>query len=707
METGVRYISNTYYFNTYTIYGLQPVKAYTIDSVNLPYNYEILIGKKKNVIDLVCTFDIETTAIRNNKPYAFMYQWQFCIDGTVVFGRTWEEFMKLLQMLTEHFNVSRETLLVVYVHNLSYEFQFIKSFFDWDNVFLTKERTILRAITVTGIEFRCSYYLTNQSLELFTENMHVEHRKVKGELIDEEEGFNFDYQKYRSPYTSLIWQELSYCYNDVAGLFESITELLKSENDTLLTIPMTSTGYVRRDMKAAVKTTKYMRNLKKILPDYKVFTMLNDAFRGGDTHANYTLAGRFIDDIEAWDITSSYPYVIMVKKFPMSKFIEGSLSDLQNYLNQDKAILMTVKFVDIAIKDIWDMPYISYSKCKTKVNPKCDNGRILSADEITLTITEIDYKIIRDCYNIKEQYISDIYIADKGYLPTGLRNTTMEYFTRKCELAVRKNELKVKKKREGLTEEEEQEYILVCKNYMKSKNKLNAIYGMFATNPVRILWEFDGISAHKKEIDKEKELLDYNNKWSTFLAYQWGVYVTAYARYRLNEIRNLKKSITIYNDTDSVYWPKGYERLIREYNKQVLIEINNAPIPPKLKVKGQLFTMGTVELDGEYSQFITWGAKRYGVKTKNGDIKLTVSGLGKTIGAEAIKRDGFENFKPGWTVENCGNMTAYYNDEPSHYIKEDGHRILTGSNVALFNSSYTLNLTRDYNDLIGYIKNNI
>ena len=64
-----------------------------------------------NYLNIPCAFDIETTNIfhKNSKgeiitdpaPFAFMYHWQFCIDDSVCFGRTWNEFMILMKTLQE------------------------------------------------------------------------------------------------------------------------------------------------------------------------------------------------------------------------------------------------------------------------------------------------------------------------------------------------------------------------------------------------------------------------------------------------------------------------------------------------------------------------------------------------------------------------------------------------------------------------------
>lgn len=694
-------------FNTYTIYGLIPAVAYSWYNVPLG-QFETLRSKKVAYRDIICTFDIETSARRAPVPLAWMYQWQACIEDEVVFGRTWSEFQSLIKRLIDHYDVSRETRLVIYVHNLSYEWQYIKDFFEWQEAFLTKEHTCLRALTVDGVEFRCSYFLTNQSLELFTENMHVEHRKVKGEKIDEEEGFKFDYGKIRTPSTPLTWQEKSYCYNDVKGLYEAVKELLESNNDTLLTVPMTSTGFVRRDCREAVMSGKYKRMLNKMLPDYDVYQMLHAAFRGGDTHALYKTAGRILTDIEAWDITSSYPYVCMARMFPMSKFVEIDQDQVAEHLsNKTKSVLMTLRLTGVTQKDIWDMPYLSFSKCNNVINGKYDNGRILSCDSLICTITEVDYKLINRAYNIDQVEVYKAYSADKGWLPPGIRNTIMEYFTAKCKLGARKKDLL---SHHSLTPEEQEELILVEKNYMKSKNKLNSIYGMMATNPIRTSWIYDEQGMHKVEEDGRIQLEKHNNKWTTFLNYAWGVYVTAYARERLDDIRRLSPGSCVYNDTDSVYVIDDISALIEEYNAKVIKECQQCSIQPIVKVGNEKIYMGVVEHDGSYDEFITWGSKRYA--TRKGDkVKVTVSGLAKSAGAKALHEANevspLHAFKPGWTVEESGNMTAYYNDTGIKILKINGEEFISGSNLALFPSAYTLNPTGDYKNLIGYIASNI
>lgn len=690
-----------------TIYGIQPEHLYapdTFDFTQLCGNYDILYNKRANVVSQYMAFDIETTSVRSESPYAFMYTWQACLNGSVVIGTRWEEFMMFMKAVREYYNVSRETHIVIYVHNLSYEFQFIKCLFDWEDVFMRKERTIMKAVTTEGLEFRCSYFLSNCSLELFLKNEGCIHRKVKAEVIDELEGYQYDYTKYRTPWTKHSMADIGYQYNDVKGLYEAVGNRLKE--DTLLTIPLTSTGYVRRDMRTAVGNSgKYKRQIRRMSLDREQYDMCKRAFRGGDTHANYTISGKILEEIDCYDFSSSYPYNIMAKQFPMTPFVKGDSRRFKEYMRAGKAMLFDIRLEGVSIKDPWLMPYISSSKCNGKCTAECrkrnncrpDNGRVLSSDCILLTITDIDYKILHDCYNIESETIGTLYISDYGYLPAPLRQTTLHYFELKCQLKWQIEQMEEK----GDTES--QEYKDLCINYIKSKNRLNGIYGMFATDPVMDEWLYGNLTAERKEIDITKSLEEHNSRWSTFLAYQWGIWVTAWARYRLNEVRMLCPELVCYNDTDSVYTLHGFEKYAEAYNQRVMEEIRRCPIVPEAEAGGKKYYMGVLEHDGHYEKFITWGAKRYAC-IKHEKILTTVSGLAKTAGAEQLKEDGFEAFRPGWTVEKSGNMTAYYNDVPAHYIDTEDGTILTTSNVALFDSPFTLKVDDKYADLIGYIK---
>ena len=243
--------------------------------------------KKPRYKNVVCAFDIETTTVhykdelvgKEIKPryQSFMYIWQFQLSEMItVVGRTWEEFMTFIHRIVD--DMGYNEWLVVYVHNLSYEFQFLKGIYPFknDEIFAVDRRKVLKCTMFDHIEFRCSYLHSNMSLAEYTKKMGVYHEKLSGEL--------FDYDKQRYPWTKLNDYELAYCINDVQGLVEALTIEMKIDGDTLATIPLTATGYVRRDTKRAMHSQRKL--VQSIQFDYHVYELLREAFRGGDTHAN-------------------------------------------------------------------------------------------------------------------------------------------------------------------------------------------------------------------------------------------------------------------------------------------------------------------------------------------------------------------------------------------------------------------------------------
>ena len=73
---------------------------------------------------------------------------------------------------------------------------------------------------------------------------------------------------------------------------------------------------------------------------------------------------------------------------------------------------------------------------------------------------------------------------------------------------------------------------------------------MSAQNPVKHTIRFIDNSFKEDDIPDE-ELLEAANK-KAFMAYQWGVWVTAWARYRLEEGIKLAGDNFVYSDTDCV-----------------------------------------------------------------------------------------------------------------------------------------------------------
>src|SRR5690606_2668565 len=149
-----------------------------------------------------------------------------------------------------------------------------------------------------------------------------------------------------------------------------------------------------------------------------------------------------------------------------------------------------------------------------------------------------------------------------------------------------------------------------------------------------------------EQVDKEKEIEKYNNKWTRFLFYPWGVWVTAYARRNLwLGILELKDDY-VYSDTDSIKF-LNYEKhktFFDKYNKWIVekqkltlkyYNIDERLLYPKNK-KGEVKLCGIWDFEGKYTRFKTLGAKRY-LYEKDGELYLTVAGLSKRNGIEYMK----------------------------------------------------------------------
>lgn len=107
------------------------------------------------------TFDIETTTI-DEIQQAIMYIWQCQLtDEITCIGRSWDEFQALYSLVNS--SLPDDAALVCYVHNLSFEFQFLKSVIPVDEAFAMDSRKVLK-FSSGKWEFRCSYLHSNMSL---------------------------------------------------------------------------------------------------------------------------------------------------------------------------------------------------------------------------------------------------------------------------------------------------------------------------------------------------------------------------------------------------------------------------------------------------------------------------------------------------------------------------------------------------------------
>lgn len=669
-----------------TVDGARKEKVFSIRELSLlRHNLECKESKKRGItyLEIPCAFDIETTNIfekddagninTEKRPFAFMYHWQFCINDEVCFGRTWKEFQTLLNDLTYRMSLSNKRRLVIWCHNLNFEFQFFRRFVNVIDGFYKDDRVPLKVVIDGGIEFRDSYILSNMTLAKFCENEpNVTHYKLSGD--------DYDYLKIRTPKTPMTDYELSYCYNDVRGLVECIASRMKE--DTLGTMPMTSTGYVRRDARNAIRKNP---NNRKIFQTCRLSSELyqdcRSAFRGGDTHANIKMADQILHDVDSYDIQSSYPACMMINKFPSSGFFKIKTETFYNRDLSDYALLLHVRLCEAKYVGVCGIPYIPLAKCSAITSDRIiDNGRVLYAGIIEMVITDIDLDIILKEYEMSDFYINNVYASRYAPLSAEYKSVIMQYFTGKTSL-------------KGVAGHEYE--------YMKSKNKLNALYGMMCQRIDHDQTTYDGHDFITTAADLDEQIEKYYKSHNSFLSYQHGVWVTAHARKRLRDMLWIVGRDVVYCDTDSVKCINDHHEDFEAKNQELIKEAEAAGAYATDK-HGNIQYMGTWEhetVKEKYSEFKTLGSKKY-VYRQGDHVVSTVAGVNKKTGSRFFKEWGLESFKHGTIIKDSGHLTAFYNDDDIHMITIDGVEIETASNVALVDNTYTLGVTDEYIDLL-------
>ena len=628
---------------------------------------DIIKSKDKIFYNLAMSFDIETSSfyedkngvIYTNDDYrklkhsvkadkkAIMYIWQFAIEDNVIIGRTWNDFLYFCKKLYDFLNL-KERYIVVYVHNLSYEFQFICRWFNWLDIFADSERKPIKATTDSHFIYKCSYRLSGYSLEVLANNLKSHNiKKMVGDL---------DYNLIRNSKTPISKEELKYCENDVLIVTSYIDEQI-NEFGNIEKIPLTQTGKVRRYVrKQCFQNKEYQYFIKELTIEKPEYLMLKNAFMGGFTHCNAMHTQKICQNVTSYDFTSSYPTVLISEKYPMSKGKEVYINTENELLNLIKnyCVLVDLQFTNIKTSFMYEQ-IISYSKCRNIKNPLINNGRIVQADTLTISCTDVDFLNIRDFYKWDSMKIGLCYIYKKDYLPKEFIKTILHLYKSKTEL-------------KGVDGKEVE--------YLHSKELLNSLYGMCVTSIVHDTVNFNGAEWTTENGNLDEELKNYNTDKNRFLFYHWGVWCTAYARNNLYTGIKECKDDYIYSDTDSIkiFNADKHKNYFEEYNKWIVQKLekclNYHKIPleyisPKT-IKGETKTLGIWDFDGFYTDFKTLGAKRY-IFRKDNKLSITVCGLSKKSGKEFIENQEkpFLFFNDGMYVdcEHTGKMTHTYIDK--------------------------------------------
>lgn len=737
----------------------------------------------------------------NKKPFIFSLMTTIMNPDTDeninVWTRTIDEFKKILDWLVfkldlevhkkalrdKHGNIMRDIMgnvrydesndriVVIYIHNLPFDISFLLPELKTYKVFAQSSHKPYYVETEDGIMFKDSVVLSQKTLEQIGKGLKDfnETKKVG----------DFDYDLIRTPATPFTEKEKGYVIYDTTVLAAYIKEEGTFTNNvtgqkkfSIAKIPLTQTGKIRQFVKkvfradgftlydlynaGALPHTKPFNSFRdfvegrakeiacklekemqpsgsqlKIKPDE--YYMLTKAYTGGFTHSNPNHTGEIVKNVQSWDFTSSYPTRIVSNKFAMSNGAKIKVSNnalikalKENEKTNDKTFLFEVELDSISSKVDYDY-FLSVSKADYDKGTLIEsNGRIVYAENVRTTMLSTDWETFSKVYKLKNPRFHNVYMYKNGYLPLPMILSTLYFYKQKTTL-------------KGVKGKE--------KDYMNFKERLNSIYGMCVQNPIADDVKYndkDGWTTTKKDkfgIEFTHALIDnYNNSRNRFLAYIWGVQISAYSR------RELWKGIMecgddyIYSDTDSIKVKNSdrHEKFIADYNKKITEMIYECLDHFKLDrslanpedIKGNRHPLGVWDAnDGFYKAFKTLGAKRYvDIDKETNKFEITIAGLSKEKGknffyhkaklkknSAIINNEDVEkifsifNDKLFVPAKSTGKLAHYYVDKYDSFevkdYKGNSYKVPSGGGCLLKPTEFTLSLSESFMNFLYNISN--
>lgn len=673
-------------------------------------------GKYKNklVCDNIFMFDCETTSDfldENNKPFLFDYDnpepanksrkhsvvwlWCFGIDDNRYIGRELSDFRDLLFELKQYINY--HVTKFVYVHNLAFDFCFLQNVIKFDNVFARRSRHPMSAVSnFYGCEFKCSYVLSGLRLEAWAESLNMPVRKKVGQL-------NY-HGKLRTPLTSVSPEELDYQLGDIDVMYYGLLKYRETYGH-MWNIPLTHTGEMRRACEEEMKDQKYYCEkvttlMPQTLDDYNAQA---HAFIGGTVLCNWLYKRRTLKNVRAFDIASSYPFVLVARKYPQSVFMEVPASQRDYYFNNPKYVYL-IHFTATGLDSNYNCHFLSRNKALAIKNCVADNGRIVSCDEIELILTSVDYEIFLKAYDIKSIDIISMKVSTAGYLNDNFRRFIISLYKDKTTL----------KNVEGKEEE-----------YTNKKGLINAGYGDFVTKLFCSEIEYDYSDKediwHVQKLDEsmfnKKHKSIEKKKFTNYKAFIQGVFVTAWARQRIWQaiIDGKLDEHVVYSDTDSLKMYKFDGDYFEKENTVVLtrlkelareLNIPESDLSP-VDIKGIEHPLGVWEEEKTAVFFRSLGCKQYIVQYADGKKHLTCAGVSKLAVQLFENIDDFDIDRTLTEKElvNCTDgaghtaekLTPYYDVEYPDVVYPDGYVCKYRSGVCLMPTTFSLSITE--NDL--------
>lgn len=697
------------------------------------------------IVEYTYFWDIETSTIKTDCGHEMQVTYLSnvitldCITGKIINSR----FFRTISETIEYFHTL--PLSIVWSHNLDYELTFLlrdiqpsglkgepNIMYDRDGQdILLRDKNAPLSITleeIPNITFRDSYALFNKSVAKLGDDIGIPK-------------LDYNYKVTRLPWDKLEQLDFDYNERDNVIVAMAIYNYMKSNDVNVNEIPLTFTSSVRKKRKDFIKANYGAKAINKYYYDrynsFISFEFMDDlmkTYQGGLTSSNIYQTSKLIDNkktsgVIGVDIKSSYPNQMCTMKFPLfeeNNTTHGTIANDVYKLGNYKGFVGMFTFENIRVKDLGYLLPISSSQIRKgdiSYNHSLFNGKLISADYVSIPCNNIDIDVIKKIYDFDE------------IICTRITTATREQYLRKEEVAFLLSNFLNKETKEGEIKDD-------------SKLIINSMYGVKVSCPIKDYYEIiegeiltTDYFSYNEDVRKEifNNFLETQNLFGGSIdVYSHGVYITSYARKQLIDmivyiVDNGGK--VVYSDTDSVKFYCDTKKKQNELIKSIL-SMNDDKIKrnkklPRFKSFKNDFklsdeeyniiaTLGIWEVEDKkpHKLFMTYGAKKYGYITYDDKIKTTIAGCNKKNIPVVIKNvakkydlsieESFAFvFSPGTTFDETasGRTTALKDKTPildMINMTYEGRKINQFGGIVIKDTTYTLNMTLKDSKIVGY-----
>lgn len=699
----------------------------------------------EKINDLTYFWDIETSTIITDCNHEMQVTFlsnvitMNCNNGEIIESK----FFRTISDTVDYFHTLPNC--IVWAHNLDYELTHLLRDIQPNGLkgdpnlmyrkdgqeILLRDKNAPLSISlqeIPNITFRDSYALFNKSVAKLGDDLGLPK-------------LDYDYKVTRLPWDKL--EKLDYDYNERDNVIVamSIYNYMINNQVNINEIPLTFTSSVRQKRKKFITNNYGNKAINKYYYDrynsFISFEFMDDlmkTYQGGLTASNIHQTSKLIDNVKTSgvigvDIKSSYPNQMCTMKFPRFEEDNTVLGEFANEtykLGNYKGFIGMFTFENIRVKNSDYLLPISSSQIRKgsiSDNFELFNGKLISADYVTIPCNDIDIEVINKIYDYDSIYCSRITTASR------------EQYLRKEEVAFLLSNFLNKETKEGDVKNE-------------AKLIINSMYGVKVSCPIKDYYEITegeilttDFFSYNEEDRKEifQNFVDGQNVFGGSIdVYSHGVYITSYARKQLIDMITFivdNGGKVVYSDTDSVKFycksKKEQDDLLEKILSMNEIKIKKNKKLPRFKSFKNDFnltdkeydiiaTLGIWEVEDKkpHKLFMTYGAKKYGYITYNDEIKTTIAGCNKKNIPRVIKNVASVNnisieeafsfvFSPGTTFdETASGRTTAHKEKTPHVdmlnMTYKGRKINQFGGVVIKDTTYTLNMTLRDSKIVGY-----